>query len=50
MSLSQRRLTYGIAFPLLNIGVLESMKHIQKSNFKDSKFPSECPVWCLNEH
>ena len=33
MSLSQRRLTYGMAFPLLNIRILQSMKHIRKSNF-----------------
>ena len=33
MSLSQRRLTYGMAFPLLNIGILQSMKDIRKSNF-----------------
>ena len=33
MPLSQRDLTYGIAFPLLNIGILQSMKHIRISNF-----------------
>ena len=33
MSLSQRRLTYGMAFPLLNIGILQSMKNIRNSNF-----------------
>ena len=33
MSLSQRRLTYGMTFHFLNIGILQSMKHIRKSNF-----------------
>ena len=33
MSLSQRRLTDGMTFPLLNIGILQLMKDIRKSNF-----------------
>ena len=39
MSLSQRRLTYGMAFPLLNIGILQSMKDIRKSIFYRFKIP-----------
>ena len=50
MSLSQRRLTYGMTFHFLNTGILQSMKHIRKSNFlKIQKFPSDCPVGCLKE-
>ena len=48
MSLSQRRLTYGMAFPLLNIGILQSMKHIRKSNFlkiQNSQATARYGVW-----
>ena len=48
MSLSQRRLTYGMAFPLLNIRILQSMKHIRKSNFlkiQNSQATARYGVW-----
>ena len=48
MSLSQRRLTYGMAFPLLNIGILQSMKHFRKSNFlkiQNSQATARYGVW-----
>ena len=48
MSLSRRCLTYGMAFPLLNIGILQSMKHIRKSNFlkiQNSQATARYGVW-----
>ena len=48
MSLSQRRLTDGMTFPLLNIGILQSMKDIRKSNFlkiQNSRATVRYSVW-----
>ena len=39
MSLSRRCLTYGMAFPLLNTGILQSIKDIRKSSFYRFKIP-----------
>ena len=49
MSLSPKALNvYGIAFPLLKIGILQSMKHIRKSNFlkiQNSQATARYGVW-----
>ena len=39
MSLSRRCLTYGMAFPLLNTGILQSITDIRKSSFYRFKIP-----------
>ena len=39
MSLSRRCLTYGMAFPLLNTRILQSIKDIRKSSFYRFKIP-----------
>ena len=48
ISLSQRRLTNGMTFPLLNIGILQSMKDTRKSNFlkiQNSRAAVRYGVW-----